>query len=64
MSTLADLPPMSEFGALLFQTAKACEGRPCAVLDRVLTAKVRAWAEDQERLPEPVIAPAQPFEVV
>lgn len=40
---------MSPFGKLLFDTAKACEGRSCEVLDQVLTAKVRAWADQQDR---------------
>lgn len=58
---MSDFAPQSEFGALLFQTAKACEGRPYTVLDRVLTLEVQAWLADQERLPEPKIEAVKPW---
>lgn len=58
--------PQTSFGELLFQTAFACRDRSCVVLDRVLTAKVRAWADDEARrevssFGEVALAPAEPF---
>jgi hypothetical protein len=41
--------PLSPFGQLLVSTMRSCEGRSCEVLDRVLTARVRAWADEQEQ---------------
>lgn len=57
---------MSEFGAMLFATAYACRDKSAFTLDRVLTAKVRAWADDQsaseiERIGKVDIPPAEPF---
>lgn len=57
---------MTEFGQLLLETARACQGRSCVVLDRVLTAKVRAWADDQIAIEKQAIGsveipPAEPF---
>jgi hypothetical protein len=57
---------MSPFGQLLFETAKACEGRSAVVLDRVLTAKVRAYADQQASDAQDwsvAIEAAKPFEV-
>jgi hypothetical protein len=52
-------PEMSAFGAEIY--ALGCAITRCRDLDRAVTDFTRAWAEDQERLPEPVIAPAKPF---
>lgn len=46
---------MSPFGQLLFETAAECASRPARELDQELTRRVRAWVDDQQRIPEPVI---------
>lgn len=57
--------PMTPFAALLVDTMRSCEGRSASALHGVLTAKVRAWAEEQQALSpamfDYVPSPAEPF---
>lgn len=55
--------PMTPFAAMLFETARACQGRSAVVLHDVLAAKVKAWAVEQDAATFHYAPPAAvPFE--